>query len=226
MLIQILVCPFCSLRLQDSNPCFGQGAIVAAWKLPCCACCLTCSSSISSVCAGVCVCVSCLVQKLGAGNMPPKRTVFPKGHCNDLADAFANHKMCRQRILDTKTLLCWPSAKQTGCITQKSLRLNADVMLVVGSILCPQSSGQLSLPVAPVKKQAAVGGSACVQWTCWVSSRSFREKRLSERFCEGQKASGRFAYGAGSSKCPLRGSCDQAVCQLDQQAAVCIKHET
>ena len=92
-----------------------------------------------------------------------KRTVFPKGHCDDLAVAFDDHRVCRKRILETKTLLCWPSPKQTGVVTQKALRLNADVMLVVGSILCPQSSTQLSLPVAPVKKQAALVGSECVQ---------------------------------------------------------------
>ena len=86
--------------------------------------------------------------------MPQKRYSLPKGHLDGLADALANNKECRQRMLESQTLLRWPSPKHTGKITQKALRMNVDVLLVVGSILCPQSPSQIAVNVGPPKKEA------------------------------------------------------------------------
>ena len=57
-------------------------------------------------------------------------------------------------MLESQTLLRWPSPKHTGKITQKALRMIVDVLLVVGSILCPQSPSQIAVNVGPPKKEA------------------------------------------------------------------------
>jgi len=85
--------------------------------------------------------------------MPQKRYSLPKGHLDGLADALANNKECRERMLQGHTLLRWPSPKQTGKVTQKALKMNVDVLLVVGSILCPQSPTQIAVNVGPPKKE-------------------------------------------------------------------------
>ena len=72
------------------------------------------------------------------------------GLCNRLA----NDPVCRSLILEQGTLLKWPSPKHTGVVGVKSLRMNADLMIAVGSVLCPQSSTPLGLVVRPIKKEA------------------------------------------------------------------------
>ena len=89
----------------------------------------------------------------------PLRPQLPKGHVDGLAEKLGNDPTCRKRILDSGTLLVWPSPKTTGLATSKSLRLNVDLMIVVGSVLCPQSSTPLSLVVGPPKKEARIGSS-------------------------------------------------------------------
>ena len=82
------------------------------------------------------------------------KTVVPKGHVNGLARCLANDESCRTRLLETGTLLKWPSPKMTGVINMKALRMNADLMLAVGSVLGPQSSSVLGLLVKPLKQEA------------------------------------------------------------------------
>ena len=84
----------------------------------------------------------------------PKNPPLPKGHIDGLAKRIADDRECRDRILGNRTLLKWVSPQFTGVVGSTSLRLNVDLMLVVGSILCPQSSTPLALTVGPIKKQA------------------------------------------------------------------------
>ena len=81
---------------------------------------------------------------------------MPKGHVDGLAIALANEPACRARLLDSGTLLQWKSPQTTGVVGNKNLRLNVDLMLVVGQILCPQSSASLGLNVGPIKAQAGL----------------------------------------------------------------------
>ncbi|CAE7200042.1 unnamed protein product [Symbiodinium sp. CCMP2456] len=78
---------------------------------------------------------------------------FPKGHVDGLSDRLANDPVLRSLILNQGTLLKWSCPKLTGVVGVKSLRMNADLMIAVGSVLCPQSSTPLGLVVGPIKKQ-------------------------------------------------------------------------
>ena len=78
----------------------------------------------------------------------PKRPPLPKGHVDGLAKRLADDCECRDRILGNQTLLKWVSPQFTGVVGPRSLRLNVDLMIAVGSILCPQSSTPLALTLS------------------------------------------------------------------------------
>ena len=86
---------------------------------------------------------------------------YPKGHVDGLAEALGNAKVPRERILNTGTLLQWPSPKTVGVIGSKALRKNKCVMLAVASVLCPQSKERLGLTVQPLKKEACMTNKSC-----------------------------------------------------------------
>ena len=88
----------------------------------------------------------------------PRTKALPKAeHLDGLAKRLGDDTDCRHRILETGTLLRWPCPKRTGVIGSTSLRLNVDLMIAVGSIVCPQSSSQLGLVVGPIKDEACFG---------------------------------------------------------------------
>ena len=88
--------------------------------------------------------------------MPPKqqKPPLPKGHADGLALALANNQFCRELILQTGSLLRWPTPKSTGVISSASLRMNKAVMFTVASILGPQSDTAIGINVPPPKVQA------------------------------------------------------------------------
>ena len=84
------------------------------------------------------------------------KTVKKQGPLTGLAQALGNCEHTRNLILETQTLLKWPSPQKTGVVNAKALRMNVDLMIAVGSNICPGSEVPLALYVGPIKCEACL----------------------------------------------------------------------
>ena len=90
----------------------------------------------------------------GAMGKPGVRTEKFKGPLTGLAKALANKQCTRELLLETKRLVVWPAPEKTGIINATSLRMNVDLMIAVGSIICEKSETPAGLYVGPIKDEA------------------------------------------------------------------------